>query len=132
MTSHDRRLLLKPYGEVVVLGLWLQAISFYTGLIGTMEYLRESMAISWTVVIVPPSSGTLTFRRLDSEPLRCQNGTLSGGMAVSLREVGERPIDSADSLSEDKLGDKLGLVGPTGLFDDGNGNSWYLEAPDCN
>lgn len=63
----------------------------------------ESMATSWTVVMVLPSSGTLTFRRLDSEPLRCQKGRDSGGKAVSLREVGERPMDRAVSLSEDRF-----------------------------
>jgi hypothetical protein len=90
------------------------------------DHLRESMAISCTVVIVPPSSGTLTFRRLDSEPLRCQKGTLSAGTAVSLSEVGERPIDRADSLSEDNVG----LTSPTGLLDDGTGHNWYLDEPD--
>lgn len=53
--------------------------------------------------MVPPSSGTLIFRRLDSEPLRCQKGTDSSGTAVSLSEVGERPMDSAVSLSEDRF-----------------------------
>jgi hypothetical protein len=89
---------------------------------GNMEpNLRESMAISWTVVIVepPPSSGTLTFRRLDSEPLRCQKGTVSGGTAVSLREVGERPMDRAESFSEEPVG----LTRATGLFDEDEGQS---------
>jgi hypothetical protein len=93
-----------------------------------MEDLRESMVPSWTVVIVLPSSGTLTFLRLDNDPLRCQNGTVSWGMAVSLREVGERPMDNAVSLSEVKA--KLG-ISPTGLFEDGTGHNWYLEVPDC-
>lgn len=39
--------------------------------------IRESIGISWTVVIVGPSSGTLTFRLLAREPLRCQKGTVS-------------------------------------------------------
>lgn len=77
------------------------------------------MAISWTVVMVPPSSGTLTFRRLDSEPLRCQKGTLSGGTAVSLSEVGDLPIDKADSFSEEVAG----FTRPTGLFDADVGHS---------
>src|SRR5690349_19241273 len=46
--------------------------------------LRESMAISCTVVMVFPSSGTLTLRLLANELVRCQNGTLSGRTAVSL------------------------------------------------
>lgn len=59
------------------------------------------MGISWTVVMVFPSSGTLTLRLLDKEPVRCQKGReLSGGRAVSLREVGERPAERAASLSE--------------------------------
>ena len=65
-----------------------------------------------------PSSGTLIFRRLASEPLRCQNGTDSDGTAVSLSEVGERPIDRALSLSEDRVG-----RGPTGLLVEGTGHN---------
>lgn len=80
------------------------------------------MAISWTVVMVLPSSGTLTFLLLDNDPLRCQNGTLSGKTAVSLSEVEDRPTDSAASLSEELLA----FDSPTGLFADGH--SWYLEA----
>lgn len=72
----------------------------------------ESMAISWTVVMVFPSSGTLTFLRLDNEPARCQNGTLSGKTAVSLREVEERPTARAASLSEEVFV----FDSPTGLF----------------
>lgn len=49
-------------------------------------------------------------------------------MAVSLREVGERAMDNAASLSEVKV--RLGMS-PTGLFEDGTGHSWYLEVPDC-
>jgi hypothetical protein len=96
---------------------------------GTGIHLRESMADSCTVVIVLPSSGTLTLRLLDKEPLRCQKGRLSAGTAVSLSEVGERPIDKADSLSEDWLG----RSSPTGLLetDEGTGHNWYLEELDC-
>ena len=60
--------------------------------------------------MVPDSSGTLTFRLLDIEPARCQKGTVSGKVAVSLRDVLERPTDRAASFSD---GD------PTGLFADG-------------
>lgn len=80
------------------------------------------MAISWTVVIVLPNSGTLTFRRLDSEPLRCQNGRFSRGTAVSLSEVGDRPIDRADNLSSD-ADEADGLIMPTGLLDGGTGHN---------
>lgn len=73
-------------------------------------HLRESTGISCTVVIVPESSGTLTFLLLDIEPERCQNGTVSVGTAVSLSDVPERPTDRAASLSD---GD------PTGLLADG-------------
>jgi len=87
------------------------------------------MAVSWTVVIVLPSSGTLTFRRLDSEPLRCQKGTLSGGTEVSLREVGDRPIDRADSFSAEATG----LIIASGALDgDVDGQSWYFDTPDWN
>lgn len=58
------------------------------------------MAISCTVVMVLPSSGTLTFLRRDNDPARAQNGTLSGNTAVSLREVEDRPTERAASLSE--------------------------------
>lgn len=87
------------------------------------------MAVSWTVVIVLPSSGTLTFRLLESEPLRCQKGTDSCWTTVSLNEVGERPIDRAVSLSEGEFV----RVNPTGLLDGCEGQSWYLDAPawDC-
>ena len=54
--------------------------------------------------MVVPSSGTLTLRLLDSEPVRAQKGRLfSDRMAVSLREVGERPAARAVPLSEDWL-----------------------------
>jgi hypothetical protein len=94
------------------------------------RHLRESTAISWTVVIVLPSSGTLTLRRLDSDPLRCQKGMLSGGTEVSLSEVGDRPIDRADSFSADATG----LIRAGGLLEDdrGDGQSWYFDAPECN
>lgn len=85
------------------------------------------MAVSCTVVIVLPSSGTLTFRLLESEPLRCQKGTVSDWTAVSLNEVEERPTERAESLSEDSLG----RASPTGLFDVCEGQSWYLVALVC-
>jgi hypothetical protein len=85
--------------------------------------LRESRDISWTVVMVLPSSGTLTFLLRDNDPVRCQKGKLlSGSTAVSLREVEERPAERAASLSEDWFG----LDSPTGLF--AEGQSWYLDA----
>lgn len=37
-------------------------------------------------------------------------------------------MDKAESLSEDRVG----RISPTGLLDDDAGQSWYLEAPDCN
>lgn len=88
------------------------------------------MAVSWTVVMVLPSSGTLTFRRLDSEPLRCQNGTLSEGTEVSLKEVGDRPIDRADNFSAEATG----LMDAVWFLDgdDDDGQSWYFDTPDCN
>lgn len=65
--------------------------------------LRESSGISWTVVMVVPSSGTLTLRLLEREPVRCQKGRLfSDRTAVSLREVGERPAARAVTLSEEE------------------------------
>lgn len=76
------------------------------------------------VLFVPPSSGTLIFRRLASELPRCQNGTESGLAAVSLSEVGERPIERAVSLSADNVG----RIRPTGLLDAADdGQSWYLD-----
>lgn len=78
------------------------------------------MAVSWTVAMVLPSSGTLTFRRLDSEPLRCQKGRLSGGTEVSLREVDDRPIDRAVSFSAEATG----LMEAVGFLDgDDDGQS---------
>lgn len=62
-----------------------------------------------------PSSGTLIFRLLDRELLRCQKGTGSGKTAVSLSEVEERPIDRANCLSDDAVEVKGGLLSPTGL-----------------
>ena len=91
---------------------------------GLPGIVGESIAISWTVVIVLPSSGTLTFIRLDKEPVHCQNSILSGNTAVSLSEVGDRPTDRAASLSVDELN----FVVPSGLLDDGR--SWYSEAVD--
>lgn len=82
---------------------------------GRPGMVGESTAISWTVVMVLPSSGTLIFRLLDNELARCQNGRLSDGTAVSLREVDDRPTERAASLSEEVFG----LDWPTGLFDDG-------------
>jgi hypothetical protein len=66
--------------------------------------------------MVPCSSGTLTFLLLDIEPARCQNGVASGGIAVSLSDVAERPAARAASLS---------VAAPTGLLADGH--NWYLE-----
>lgn len=63
-----------------------------------------------------PSSGTLTLRRLANEPVRCQNGTLSGNTAVSLSEVEERPTERAASLSKDEFDFDI----PTGLLDAGH------------
>lgn len=83
----------------------------------------ESMDISCTVVIVLPSSGTLTFLLLDKDPVRCQKGRLlSGSTAVSLRDVEDRPAERAANLSEDWFG----LDNPIGLF--AEGQSWYLDA----
>jgi hypothetical protein len=65
--------------------------------------------------MVLPSSGTLTLRLLANEPVRCQNGTVSGNTAVSLSEVEERPTARAASLSKDELS----FVPPTGLRDAG-------------
>jgi hypothetical protein len=65
----------------------------------TRASLRESIAISWTVVMVLPSSGTLTFLRLANALVRCQKGTLSGRAALSLSEVEERPTARAVILS---------------------------------
>lgn len=65
--------------------------------------------------MVLPSSGTLTFRRLANELVRCQNGTLSDNTAVSLSEVEERPTARAASLSKDELD----FDPPTGLRDAG-------------
>jgi hypothetical protein len=62
-----------------------------------------------------PSSGTLTLRRRASEPVRCQNGTLSGRTAVSLREVEERATERAAILSKDGLD----FWCPRGLLDAG-------------
>lgn len=62
-----------------------------------------------------PSSGTLTLRLLANEPVRCQNGTLSGRTAVSLSEVEDRPAERAASLSKDELNFAM----PTGLLDAG-------------
>ena len=93
----------------------------------TWTDIRESMAISWTVVIVLLSSGTLTFRLLESEPLRCQKGTLSGWAAVSLNEVEERTTARAESLSEEWLG----RMRPTGLLDICDGQSWNLVELVC-
>lgn len=73
--------------------------------------------------MVLPSSGTLTFRLRASEPLLCQKGTVSLVTAVSLIEVDERPIERADSLSEEKLR----RDNPTGLLDWCEGQSWYRE-----
>ena len=70
------------------------------------------MANSWTVVMVFPSSGTLTFLLLDSEPVRCQKGRVSGRTAVSLREVDDRPTESAASFSNEELDFDC----PTGLL----------------
>ena len=84
------------------------------------EYLRESMHISCTVVIVAVSSVMLTFLLLDNEPVRCQKGVLSDNTAVSLREVADRPADRAAILSE---GFPMGLLA--------EGQSWYLGVVDC-
>ena len=73
--------------------------------------------------MVLPSSGTLTFRRRASEPLRCQKGTVSWVTTVSLSEVGERPMDNADSLSDEKVGRDW----PRGLLNEAEGQNWYLE-----
>jgi hypothetical protein len=94
---------------------------------GVWVNVRESIAVSCTVVMVLPSSGTLIFLLLESEPLLCQKGTVSDWTAVSLIEVDERPADSAESLSEDSQG----LVNPTGLLDSCEGQSWYLVALVC-
>jgi hypothetical protein len=61
------------------------------------------------------------LRRLDKEPLRCQNGKLSGGgeTAVSLSDVGERPMDRADNFSKEALG----LINAGGLLIVGEGHS---------
>jgi hypothetical protein len=81
--------------------------------------LRESIAISCTVVmVVLPSSGTLTLRRLANALVRCQNGTLSGRTAVSLNEVEERPTERAAILSKEVLF----FCSPTGLLE--AGQSW--------
>lgn len=76
------------------------------------------MDISCTVVMVFPSSGTLTLRRLANALVRCQKGTLSGRTAVSLSEVDERPTERAAILSAEAV--FLGT--PTGLLD--AGQSW--------
>jgi hypothetical protein len=89
--------------------------------------VRESMAISCTVVMVLLSSGTLTFRLRESEPLRCQKGTLSGWAALSLIDVEERVTARAESLSEEWLG----RTSPTGLFDIADGQSWYFVELVC-
>lgn len=81
--------------------------------------LRESIGISWTVVMVVPSSGTLTFRLRASELLRCQKGTVSWVTTVSLREVGDRPMDKADSLSEEKMARDW----VTGLLEEADGQN---------
>lgn len=65
------------------------------------------------MVIVLPNSGTLIFLRLDNEPPLCQNGMFSGLTAVSLKDVGERPMDSAIDLSDNING----LARPTGLLE---------------
>ena len=83
------------------------------------------MAASCTVVIVFPSSGTLILRLRASEPLLCQKGTVSRETAVSLNDVGERPMDRAESLSEEKLRRDR----PTGLLDCCEGHSWYFALP---
>jgi hypothetical protein len=77
------------------------------------------------VVMVLPSSGTLTLRRRANALLRCQNGTLSGSTAVSLSEVEERPTERAEILSKEEL--FLGC--PTGLLEEGQ--SWYREVAGC-
>lgn len=84
--------------------------------------LRESRGISWTVVMVLPSSGTLTLRLRDREPVRCQKGRLfSERRAVSLSEVGERPAARAVTLSAEWL-----VFEPrAGLF--AESQSWYLD-----
>jgi hypothetical protein len=97
---------------------------------GLPGMVGESMAVSWTVAMVPfvpPSSGTLILRRLASELPRCQNGTASGLAAVSLSEVGERPIERAVSLSEDSVG----RTRPIGLLDADDGQSWYRDGTAC-
>lgn len=62
------------------------------------------------MVTPTPTPTILKFLRFDIEELRCQKGTLSGGMAASVIEVEERPTEDAARLS-----------GFAGL-------SWYLEA----
>jgi hypothetical protein len=77
-------------------------VSNFSNMVDVSENLRESIDISWTVVMVLPSSGTLTFLLRDKDPVRCQKGKLlSGSTAVSLREVDERPAERAANLSED-------------------------------
>jgi hypothetical protein len=84
--------------------------------------LRESSGISWTVVMVVPSSGTLTLRLLDKEPVRCQKGRLfSERTAVSLREVGERPAARAATLSAEWVD----FEASPGLF--AESQRWYLD-----
>ncbi len=82
------------------------------------------MGISCTVAMVFPSSGTLIFRLLARLVPRCQNGALSGRMAVSLSEVEDRATERAASFSDEVLG----LEYPTGLFL--AGQSWYFVGED--
>jgi hypothetical protein len=113
------------FSEEVFLGLWLISFSIDTNAAvpAWVGSLRESIAISCTVVMVFPSSGTLTFLLLDKEPVRCQKGTLSGTTAVSLSEVEERPTARAASFSVEA--DVSFNPTPTGLF--AAGQSWYFE-----
>jgi hypothetical protein len=49
-------------------------------------------------------------------------------MEVSLREVGDRPIDRADSFSAEATG----LMEAVEFLDgDDDGQSWYFDTPDC-
>jgi hypothetical protein len=120
LTFRGQKSLVKADVAEVYQELWLGDIS-WGRLINSIRGLRESIAASCTVVMVLPSSGTLTLRRRANPLLRCQNGTLSGSTAVSLKEVEERPTDRAASLSEVEV--FLGC--PTGLLE--AGQSWYRE-----
>jgi hypothetical protein len=124
LTFHDQKSLVKADVAGVYQESWLEDIS-WGRVDNDIRDLRESIAASCTVVMVFPSSGTLTLRRRANPLLRCQNGTLSGSTAVSLKEVEERPTERAASLSEEEAF----LSCPTGLLE--AGQSWYREVVGC-